>query len=132
MDWTLFIVTPLWAVLSVFLFLQGLLATINLVIALAASMRGIIPPKNFLAATIASCLAALVFFSLLIVGFYVMTVKIPVAQTHEGQITYDIFALLAALYIIPKMALRIKRQWRKCMMPGVAEIDAAVRKSGNE
>ena len=113
MNWfNLLIVAPLVGLVAMQLLLQGLLSLTNLIIALIVLVKGIIPSKNFLAATLASCIAALIFFSLLIVGTYVLTVKIGYAPTPDELAVGAGVAILSALYVVPRMWLKIKHHYR--------------------
>ena len=122
------LVAPLWGLLSTQLFLQSWLALANFVMAFLAFLMANVPRKQnamYMGVSIAS---AILFSGLLYGGDLLLTDVLRFGQTKTEIIVYWVFAVLSAVYMLPRIPSKIRKSWRNAMVPGSLEADILSRK----
>jgi hypothetical protein len=127
----LLIVAPVWAMLSAQLLLMGILAFANFVIAIVGLCKKAVSLRVAAAALTAASLSAILYFSLLIAGFYFLTHTTSFGRTFSEKIVYGVVVLFSVIYMAPEFIYKTRKQWRSCMIPGALELDIARRRWGS-
>jgi hypothetical protein len=122
------VVSPIWAMLSTHLFLQGALACINFGIATIGLCRRAVALQVSLMAIIVTLLRATLSFALLAAGSYVLAGLVSLGQTRAEKNVYLAFCAFTVIYLAPQFIPVIKKQWRNCTIPGSLEFDIADRR----
>lgn len=131
MQWIgLLIVSPLWGAISAQLLLQAWLAVCQMIISAVGFVRGRVP-RSDTAMGMGVSLVQAVLWSLLLSGGYWLLTRLGFGWTDAENVVYWIFVALSALYMLPQIPSRLRKNWRYSMIPGVLEEDArAGRTSG--
>jgi hypothetical protein len=127
MNWLNLAAMAVWGAVSAQLFLQALLASANLGIALAAYWKRLLSSQRFMAATLASSLALLIFACLLLLGFYLLA-RFSFGGTSTEWLDYGAFFVLSTVATAPRLWGKVKKHWHDCSAPAAPDLDIALRK----
>jgi len=111
------ILSPLWAWGSTLLFLQGWLASADVVIALLGFARGRLPAPRATGAVAAALATGVVCSVLLRLGFWLLVDVSGYGRTGLAQLVYWCCVLGAALHLVPKLPSKVRGAWQKTMSP---------------
>jgi len=112
------VIAPIWGMLSVQLFLQGLIGLLNFPVAVVAVVRKTLPPEMSIAAASGSVGMAVIYFGLLSLGIYVMNTKTSFGATISETIVFWVFAIFALWFMAGQVIGKIMTNWRHCTIPG--------------
>jgi hypothetical protein len=103
----IFIVSPLWGVLSPYLFLRGWLSFLGILATFVFLFQARRQYRAFLFLFCAHITYMLFTFTLLIAGFYIFYFHLPFGKNDLETLVYWLFSTLAMAFILPKVSIRI-------------------------
>ena len=124
----IFIVSPLWGMISARLFLQSWLAFISSIINLIGLVKGEVERKTTILGFGVGQFQAVLFSFLIWLGNYLLTQVLLFGYTQAESIIYWIFAGLSFLYMLPQIPNRIKKAWKMATERGFIEAEMMERK----
>lgn len=104
--------------ISAQLFLQALLGTINLVIALIGFVKVNAPLKARLAAMAAFFGMAVIYYALLALGIYLVYHFTSFGTTTAQLVVFGIFFIFSLWFMAAQFITKIYSTWRQFMVPG--------------
>ena len=117
----IFIVSPLWGMISAQLLLQAWLAFTNGIISIVGFFAGRVNRKTT-ALGIGVGIGSVILFALLLRGGrWLLTDILSFGFSTAENTVYWVFVALSALYMLPQIPSRIKKSWRNAMVPGSFE-----------
>ena len=103
----IFIVSPLWGVLSPYLFLRGWLSFLGILGTFIVLFQARTQYRDFYLLICTHITDMIFTFTLLITGFYILFFHLPFGKNDAEVLMYWFFSTVQLAFILPKVSIRI-------------------------
>ena len=128
----LFIVAPIWGLISTQLFLQGWLSFINALIYIIGGIRRKIQFSNVAMGMGVGIGQCILFEGLLYLGYFLISDVMSFGYTKSENIVYWVFASLSAVWCLFQFPSKIITTWRHANVKGALEEDMLKKKASKK
>jgi hypothetical protein len=120
----IFIVSPLWGILSPYLFLRGWLSFLGILATLVFLFKAETQYRVFFLLFCTHITDMLFTFTLLITGFYILFFHLPFGKNDAEVLMYWFFSTVQMAFMLPKVSTRIDQ-----LLEGAKAISSSTEQS---